>query len=410
MRAHLRRLGHLLGRRQVLLAVFLVFLALVVLVDNRDYRNFYYLAVLPVLIAYLTRNGAPAIPRTPLVAAVLGLLAWGTVATLWGGKDPAALVLIEHLRRGVLIGTFGLCLTLLARQVSRLPSHIALTLAGAAAVSGTLAAYGLYAEGSLGARLPPALSTPDVIDGATMIAVPAAALPALALDARRPLVLRIPAALIYPVLIAVILLSQSRGALLAALAALGVAVLGLRRPFVLPLAAMGAAVVVGLILAPFDAVSFVTRADSYRLEIWQQAIAYWQQRPVFGHGVEHGMVFGRFEDMTIIDAHNMFLDALVTGGVIGAGLLAAVFALAAAEAVRALRAEGDAVLLTLVTFSFVSALFHFGKYMMNASAEWIFLWLPVSLAIGYQARRRAAWTEVASTAQPGGRCGAVGQA
>jgi len=67
---------------------------------------------------------------------------------------------------------------------------------------------------------------------------------------------------------------------------------------------------------------FENRDDSHRLELFDSAIGIWERHPVFGAGLNS------FSSITT-DAypHNMFLEALSEGGIVGVFLLITVFAI-----------------------------------------------------------------------------------
>src|SRR5690606_41688000 len=84
--------------------------------------------------------------------------------------------------------------------------------------------------------------------------------------------------------------------------------------------------------------------------------------------------------------HNLLLANQLYGGVPATLLLAALLALATAQAWRARRAQP--ALLVLLVFGVAASLFDTRSLVQNLGREWITLWLPLGLLAAVEVMRR----------------------
>ncbi len=182
--------------------------------------------------------------------------------------------------------------------------------------------------------------------------------------------------------LAFIVLTGSRGPLIAIAGSLAVLLLGLRPRLLAAAAALGAAclaiVAVGApALGAALAARIMQRGWSSRLDIWHLALREIAQRPLFGHGP--GARLDRAVDNF---PHDLFLSMLFYSGAVGLVLLLALLALA----VRAawLRPEPAArwTLLALLAHLVLSGLTDLSQITKGPSPMWYIVWLPVALALG----------------------------
>jgi O-antigen ligase len=185
------------------------------------------------------------------------------------------------------------------------------------------------------------------------------------------------------VLLAAVLLTGSRGALLGVIAGSAV-VLALcvdwRWRIGILLATAG-----GLLL--LDAYTplpreLLARADSSRLSLWPIYLRLAAIHPWLGYGLAYDTAFKLPNGLLIMNAHNIILAALIRGGILSAiSLLAVLIAAAhcawrgwvAARTPFALVLMAACILLTAVDHEFLASPLGF---------HWLLLWLPVGISIG----------------------------
>lgn len=179
--------------------------------------------------------------------------------------------------------------------------------------------------------------------------------------------------------LAVVLLTQSRGAILGCLTAVAVAFVALPRR--VSLALLGAVAVVTLLMAlafPVQTELFFDRGDSARMELWQHFLELSRERFWLGHGLDFDVTF-QIGRSPIHTPHNILLAALVRGGILALAALAVVLVGAAAAAVGAARKGWWLPLVVLAAALVLSTVDHemvptsFGFY-------WYVFWLPLGLA------------------------------
>ena len=178
------------------------------------------------------------------------------------------------------------------------------------------------------------------------------------------------------------LLSGSRGPLLALAAALAVGFAMADRRMALAIAAL---VVVGIgagaffDLYPIEII--YRRAQSGHFEIWQQTLAAIAERPWLGHGSLVPIEFETPRDLPRDigrSPHNLLLANQFYGGLPATLLLGALLLVAMRQAWRAQR-EGRPIYLVLLVFGLVASLFDTRSLAQNLGREWITLWLPIAL-------------------------------
>jgi O-antigen ligase len=146
-------------------------------------------------------------------------------------------------------------------------------------------------------------------------------------------------AAVLPVGPACLLLSNSRTSMLALVLALGVAWLSLRRSWALGVAALGVVLLLGALVVPGSQewlVAAVSRSGSAselstftgRTEIWAAVLSLIEQRPLLGHGYASSREvlpagFQGAWGWTTASAHNLWLQAWLTTGLVGLVLLVA---------------------------------------------------------------------------------------
>lgn len=185
-----------------------------------------------------------------------------------------------------------------------------------------------------------------------------------------------------------ILLTQSRGPLLAMVCAL--AVLFLFRPAIRPRHLLGFSLLVLVVLAFLIATHFgdifLGRVeDAYgqsfvRFGIWRHALSLIQQRPLAGWGINQSLSFINSLGDPITTTHSLYLGTLLKGGIVGLLLLLLLIAHALVMAKRQLdRHQGleGALFLLAIGFYITQGMFFIG----NPDVSWFMFWLPLAVVL-----------------------------
>lgn len=126
------------------------------------------------------------------------------------------------------------------------------------------------------------------------------------------------------------------------------------------------------VLERFASISLRETTTQSRFTIWQMALAGWRERPILGWGQENFVyVFSKYYEPSLwrqepwFDrAHNVFLDWMISGGILGLGAYLAMFGTAIAASIRAHRrrildAVSFGILISLLAAHFFQNLFVF---------------------------------------------------
>lgn len=187
-----------------------------------------------------------------------------------------------------------------------------------------------------------------------------------------------------------VVLSQSRGPLLA-LAVTLICCAVVFTPKYLSL------ILAGIIL-PLTAVyasglvnftSLITRADSYRISIWQQSWEIFLQQPLFGYGFGGARpeIFIT-ESLPASHSHNLFLATMLDGGAVALVLIVFLLAISIFWSIRYFRETGDVTLLALMMFAILGNLTDGKTPIASPNHQWLYFWLPIGLVGAYELRHR----------------------
>jgi O-antigen ligase len=127
------------------------------------------------------------------------------------------------------------------------------------------------------------------------------------------------------------------------------------------------------------------RGDTYRFEIWEQAMDIIAQAPIIGHGVTYDMLFriSASTDYIQTSTHNIFLGIVVLGGVVGLIIFLAMGLLALFKAYKIGRAYGDWLAFSLFVFGIGYMQFSGHTFYGNLSKEWLVSWVPLAYILSY---------------------------
>ena len=315
---------------------------------------------------------------------LLALLTWAALSTLWTVAEAP----LKELKRVVYVALFLAFFLILAELRSAFVWK-GLGLAFVAlALSCPVSFYLFYVQGMnpLEARLDGMGQAGHPILGAYVMAL--AVMWGLQFIPRQPWQRLVWAGLI-SVLIAFVVLGQSRGAMLAlALALLSMPLWnGGRIAWLVALITCALAVVGAVMFMPF----ILQRGFSYRPEIFASSVQMIMDNPWLGLGVgaDYRVYTANFPD-GFDHSHNAFTHAAIELGIPGlllwSGLWLAAFRVAWLERFSW---EGRLLLSSLLV-SFVALQFDAASLWDSPRAEWFVTWLPIGLAMALVVRRGGA--------------------
>lgn len=135
--------------------------------------------------------------------------------------------------------------------------------------------------------------------------------------------------------------------------------------------------------------SLITRADSYRISIWQQSWDIFLQHPLFGYGFGGARpeIFIA-ESLPASHSHNLFLATMLDGGVVALVLIVALLVISTFWSIRYFRETGDVTLLALMMFAVLGNLTDGKTPIASPNHQWLYFWLPIGLVGAYELRHR----------------------
>ncbi|MGQ7792532.1 O-antigen ligase family protein [Faunimonas sp. B44] len=324
--------------------------------------------------------------RWPAAGLILAYLLWLWASHFWSDPLRPGAVL-EQFGKGVNIVAFIAAYALLRAErpglvarAERVFAAIAAALGAAAIVRFLLVPDDTFRLHGFGAAWNSVLA--GISFGAAVVIVAARAI-----GERTGIATTLLSAAACAVLIAAVVLSGSRGPLVGLALALAIIMLGSLRRARLPALAVAAAVGVGM-LAFVGLDDLPARGLSHRPELWKQALAYAESHPLFGYGAGTRLSFSLPGDLQLHMPHNVFLSALLQGGAVAAGLLAALCAALLLAAWRA-RSGPDRIALPLLVFGLVCGMVDRKVELASLSVEYLTLWYSAALLLGAAAEARS---------------------
>lgn len=363
----------------LLLAAYVVFVCLIlVFYDPRIFRPVFYFAVIPcfALSANGWRSWLPVRSTVWWAIAAFSIYVWAT--WMWGTEPAGTDVLIKEFRRALTIILFVAITTYLAGSGETRLRRLATAIGWFAAATALAAIVRHYWYHPFHARVGGFgdLRNPTQAGGIYVVLLLISYFWGFRGTPERParLLHTVPCL----VLLAFVILTGSRTAHLALIAAiLGGAVL--RRAWLVVVAIAAPALVYAALLATgvLPMTDYIARADSHRLEIWRHFWVVAQEHLWIGHGAGFDQHTVLLDGTPIVHPHNIYLSALVLGGIPALLLLLAVFAAAFRVAWIEWRANASIGLVVLGIFLFVEGLTNHGVYHAAAGWQWVEIWLPL---------------------------------
>ena len=340
------------------------------------YALVFYLAVPPCLIASAIA-GPRAWCRDPALWLAVVLILWSALTLLWGTDDT-------HRAPRFALGATATLIFLLAATSCARDAPWRARLGTILVVLGTASAAFCVARFFADPPFTLPTDTPRLRGwGVTLHPVLGASVLAVAMltalhRAARDAPHRWPYLLAAAIMAADILLTKSRGPILAAsLASLFLCVAaGWWRTAV----AASVAALLAWCLAPAALHTGLVRAsEPSRLLIWRQAAREIAERPLFGHGLAANLQPSPGLDASF--PHDLYLSLLFYSGAVGLLLFLALMA-ALARRPWAMRGAPEATwLAALGVNALVAGLTDFGQITKGPGPLWFILWLPIALIV-----------------------------
>lgn len=414
--ASLRRL--LASDRASLLwsGLFCLFLCSLFVTDKvRLHRNIYYALVLAPFLIQAGRGYWSELPGSPVFLAALAFLGYLWTTLFWSSAS-GGYVFYNEARTLVILLSFLAVTAFYALAVDDFPRLLAKWLACVTGIAALVSVYVFYSGkhipmlGGLESRAVDIGLAGHPIDSAGLYGFVAVFL-IFGLVARggaeagsqesevrgreagggsKALWCWIGAAALGAVLIFVVL-TQTRGALvgIALVVGLGLLLQGDRR-LLMVLAVLGAAILAVILFSLHhpEGMIGVERRLGVRGEIWSLALERAWERPWFGFGLnEHQNLISANGELHGV-AHNLYLENLHFGGLVGTVLLLTLAALALRGAWREYRRTGGFLLLAIVLYPLVFGVSAGYLTLSKISPMWIQFWLPMGLVIAAEIRAR----------------------
>ncbi|BBK31066.1 O-antigen ligase-like membrane protein [Stella humosa] len=351
--------------------------------SNRAWAILFYAAVIPATLAVFVHDRRAALAhlsqRWFLVAALV--CGFFTLSIAWyTGEGPAKYD--KYIGSGAFTVLF-LASLVLARGAMpgfgrRLATVLFWSIAANAAIS--LALHGLACTDGCTDRLPGFAETRHQILGGAIVGMGAILGAWLLAEDGRSRLERVAMAAGTLACIAFVLLTRSRGPILALGVSLAILVVCRLRPRAILLSAGVALAALALLFGWSDAArgwlgEMLTR-QSYRLEIWTFTLDLVRDRPWFGYGVNAQIDPGNL----VTFPHSIYVSAAYYGGAAGLALVLVLFLSAMRDAVAGRTELPSLVAAVLVVHAATIGISDLGAVIKGPSELWYILWLPLFLA------------------------------
>ena len=373
-----KKLYGFLSRVEVLSAVTIIPLCASFLLGTALHRNLFYVLALPVYVVHLKNFDWRCVKDSAIAKVALVYIAYFLLSGLWSdGLSWGGFA--DLLRSSLLLVLFFLMTLRLGTLDSGFPDRFAISYAMTAGVT-LLAVFAATGFGLLpfGPRFGGFGIVGHPIIGSTLYGFALLLCTFVLLPRAVGWRHRIAWMAVIVLCAAFMLLSSSRGPLIALAAALAAGFVLAGRRLTLAIALLTLLGIAAGELAGVAPIELIfERGPSGHFEIWQQALAAIAEHPWLGYG---SLVDITFESAygPIRSPHNLLIANQFYGGLPATAMLLGLLALAFRQAWRALR-RGEPVYLALLIFGLVASLFDSRTLVQNLGREWITLWLPICL-------------------------------
>lgn len=185
-----------------------------------------------------------------------------------------------------------------------------------------------------------------------------------------------------------VLLTESRSALLAIAATGAYWVISSRQITRFRWLAVGLSIVTAILLMPYLDL-FISRGFSQRFEIWGATWQWILERPWLGHGFDAEFILQVSSNEELYDAHNIHLEVLFEGGLIGGLLWLSFLGTLAWQGWHSRASDLGKCLIALLIYS-VSVKFFESRGILSRPTEfWHLIWLCTGMAVALATTHRS---------------------
>jgi O-antigen ligase len=382
--------------RRALPVLYIAMLCLIYLVPNIwTARTLYNFIIMPLALVTIKPRELSVIVKTPafLATAIYFLL---LTAAGFAAPDPSLHIIGKHVLYALLVLSFlVVTAALLHRGGERFIQICLLSLALAAAIEAAvnIAVYYHASPGSLWTNRLQGIPGLSVYYNSNvmgdMYAVAFAASAAHLARCQDSVVEFALGALSAAILLLAVLLTGSRGALLgtAASAAVLMALCASWRTRIgiLLLVLCG---VIGLYFLTPVVSTLAGRADSFRLLLWPAYVELAAKNPWLGYGLTFNTTVTLSNGVSILNAHDIYLSAMIRGGFASAIALLVVVVASIHQAWRGWRVARTPLALGLLACALAVTAVDYEILATPLGWPWVLLWFPVGTSLGVGAIAR----------------------
>lgn len=350
-------------------------------------RTVMWFLVLPVMLITVApyRNVVPVLKSGVFIAAA-GFLVLILGTSLLGGDTPAPM-LVKNLRYTAAVLTFVTIIAVLVRGEGDFLRLLFLVLAPVAALTAIRdvvsfsgwSLEALFTNRLQGVKGLTVYYNSNVIG--VMFAIPCVG--AAGVMASRALKRWQFAMLSVSVLILLgaIVLTGSRGSLIAALLGIGLSIVSANWRLATAIVAL-VAIAAGVTLLTPLAGELLQRRDSLRLTLWPIYLQMAMLKPWLGYGLAFDTQRALPDGYMVMNAHNIFLCALVRGGVLTALALVGIALTSLVSALRAWLRSREILALALLATCLAATSVDYEIIPTDLGYLYIMFWLPVGVCLG----------------------------
>ena len=379
----LQRLKHFAANPSALAGPLIVWIASgFILAPQPVWALFFYIGIVPLTLLHLRRR----LPQADaMMIAAFSLIAWSALTLVWGDSAGPSQT-YKFFQEAVCTFVFLAALLLALTESSRATRDLGTVLIFGGTLNAAFSIARFLISGTdLANRLAGWAETRQQVLGAMVIGVCYVLALGRWVDERQHRALNGAACV---VLLSFILLTFSRGPLVAA--SLATLILLSRLSGRRMLAVCGGAAALGVAVMLLSSATIerlynllTVRGTSNRLTIWSYAIDRIMERPLVGHGLaaDFGMTDIPFP-------HSLYFSALFYTGAVGFVLLVALLSLILWGLVRMQSAPERTMLFALWVDVLVGGLTDVGQITKGPAPLWYIFWIPVGLSVAaiYAAR------------------------
>lgn len=386
--------GDFVRRNSIVQALYIVSFCLVYLMENIWLsRTIFLFAVTPIFfISRFPFAGLRPILKSNVFIGIVLFSFLIPVTSVLAGGTPAPLI-EDATRYAFMVIAFAIVTADLVREDGEFPRMLMFGIALAATVAAAVDIDVFYSGYSAHLILQTRLGgvqglsmyyNSNVVGG--IYAIPCVGAAAIVASRKLPLwqgVLFFACALI---LLIAIVLTQSRGSLVAALGGIGVSVLlsaNWRQRIVV--AALIVLIVAILAATPLLA-SALHRGDSLRLTLWPIYLKWAALKPWFGYGLAFDPRTTLPDGNEVMNAHNVILCAQIRGGILCAAALVWIIVSALERGWRSWWRLGATAPLALMCACVLATSVDYEILPSELGYPWLIFWLPITMCLGASLR------------------------